>query len=95
VFARLSIHYFNDEQTEHILDEFDRVLKPNSLLFISVKLTNVGNVETTKHMRNKEDWEHLVSGCFNVVESKVVFKQPYDYDPAPSNLLEIYARPLD
>lgn len=95
VFARLVMHYLNDEQAEFVLDEFDRILKPNGLLFISVKVANVGNIETGKKMRTQEEWNKLISGCFEVKEIKQLVKKPYDYDPAPSNMLEIFAKPID
>jgi SAM-dependent methyltransferase len=94
IFSRLSLHYFNDEQTSNILDEFHRTITMNGLLFVSVKIVNVGGINTGKSMRTKEQWDELISKRFEIIESNVVVKQPYDYDPAPSNMLEIYARPL-
>lgn len=44
-------------------------------------------------MRSQEDWNNLISGNFDIIESKEVTRKPYDYDPSPSNILEIYARP--
>ena len=93
VFSRLSLHYFDDDTTSDILDDFKRVMKPNGILFISVKVANVGNINTGKVMRTKEQWYDLLEDNFGVLEMNEVVKQPYSYDPAPSNMLEIYAKP--
>ncbi len=93
IFSRLSIHYFDDEQTSEIIKEFRRVIKDDGLLFISVKVANVGNINTGKVMRTKDQWEEIISEYFGMIEMNEVVRKPYDYDPAPSNMLEIYAKP--
>jgi SAM-dependent methyltransferase len=40
VYARLSLHYFDDADTRHIFDDIARVLRPNGLLVFMCKSTD-------------------------------------------------------
>lgn len=37
VYAHLSLHYFNDQDTQHVLDDIFRVLKPGGVLYFTVR----------------------------------------------------------
>ncbi len=60
IIADLSLHYFSEIATKKIVDEIDRVLKPNGLLLLRINSTNdVDNgsedgIEIEKHYRRSD-----------------------------------------
>jgi SAM-dependent methyltransferase len=92
IFSRLSIHYFSQESVSNILGDIYRILKPGGVLFIMVKITEVGNIDTGKKQHSKESWIQLVDEQFEIVETKSENRKAYTFEKAPSNLLEIIAK---
>jgi ubiquinone/menaquinone biosynthesis C-methylase UbiE len=79
VFSRLSLHYFDNETTMKILDDFCRVLKRDGLLFVSVKIANIGNINTGKVMRTTDEWIKMIEKKFEVTEYEEIVKKPYEF----------------
>lgn len=92
VFARLSLHYFSKESIKNILQNISEILKPNGVLFVMVKVTNVGIVETGKKSYTPDEWEEMISKCFNIEESNIENKIVYSFEKSPSFIFEIIAR---
>jgi len=88
VFARLALHYFNNNEIEKILIDIDRILKNDGYLYILVKCSNVEKIDSNKIIHNKNVWIDIVSNIFNIVEKNEKSETTYDANDK-SILLEI------
>lgn len=92
VFARLALHYFKKEEIEKILIDISRILKDSGYLYIMVKCSNTGNLNTGKISYTSDDWLEIVSENFEIVNSVEELRKAYSFEKEPSNLFEIVAK---
>jgi len=90
VFARLALHYFKKEDLERILIDINRILKNNGYLYIMVKCSDTGNLNTEKKLYDSEEWSNMISENFEIIEFSEEKKKAYSYENE-SILLEIIA----
>jgi ubiquinone/menaquinone biosynthesis C-methylase UbiE len=91
VFARLSLHYFSKESIVNILNDIYRILKVNGILYIMVKINNIGNIDTVKKSYIKNDWLDMVKNNYIIIDNKVKNKKVYSFEKSESQILEIIA----
>jgi len=92
IFARLALHYFKKEDVGKILLDINRITKDDGLLYIMVKCSKTGNVNTGKISYSQEEWSDMVSECFTILSIKEDIKKAYSFENAPSDILEIIAK---
>lgn len=90
VFARLALHYFEKKDIERIFLDINRILKNNGYLYIMVKCSDTGVLNTGKNLYDSEEWSDMISKGFEIIEINEEKKKAYSYEKE-SNLLEIIA----
>jgi len=94
VFARLALHYFKKDDIKNVLFDINRIMKTNSYLYVMVKCSNTGEIDTGKVSYTKDDWIDMISEEFEVVEYENNTKKAYSFEKSASNLLEIIAKKI-
>jgi len=92
IFARLSLHYFSKDIILNILNEINRMLTIDGMLFIMVKISNTGNINTNKKSYSQKEWIELLSNNFNIIDSNLEYKKAYSFEKDKSNILEIFLK---
>lgn len=92
VFARLALHYFKKEEIEKILFDINRILKDSGYLYIMVKCSDTGNLNTGKISYSSDDWLEMLSKKFEIVSSTEELRKAYSFEKELSNLFEIVAK---
>lgn len=67
VYSRLGLHYFTEEELNHIFTDINRMTK--KYLVFTVKLVN--DIPTGKVIFTEDTWKDLVSNDFNIISSDV------------------------
>jgi ubiquinone/menaquinone biosynthesis C-methylase UbiE len=92
IFARLSLHYFEINDIEKVLLDINRMLKDNGYLYILVKTSNTGAINTGKISYTSQQCIEIVSNIFNIYEHKQEIKKVYNFEKESSMILEIIAK---
>ena len=87
VYSRLGLHYFTEEELNHIFTDINRITK--KYLVFTVKLVN--DIPTGKVIFTENTWKELVSNNFDILSSSV--KEGILYDNQ-SKWLEIIAEKI-
>lgn len=91
VFSRLSIHYFSKNKISDILSDIHRIIKRGGILFVMVKISNVGINDTDKKLYTQKEWNNLISNKFVIIDEIIENKKAYSFEKE-SNILQIIAK---
>jgi len=88
IFAKFSLHYFSKKSLYHIMNDIYRILKPNGIFYIMIKLSNTGNTNTNKKIYTINEWFNFIKN-FRLIDTHIKIKKAYSFEKNKSIILTI------